>query len=57
MLGVCVYLESEHLDLAAKDTVNGEIGIYDLRKLFDLKRESLTSKATLRISHSLGKMA
>nr|VFJ88152.1 MAG: TIR domain-containing protein [Candidatus Kentron sp. H]VFJ90160.1 MAG: TIR domain-containing protein [Candidatus Kentron sp. H]VFJ96526.1 MAG: TIR domain-containing protein [Candidatus Kentron sp. H] len=56
MLGVCVYLEPKHLDLAAKDTVNGEIGIYDLRKLFDLKRESLTSKATLSIGHSLGKM-
>ncbi|MCU7936261.1 MAG: toll/interleukin-1 receptor domain-containing protein [Candidatus Thiodiazotropha sp. (ex Dulcina madagascariensis)] len=56
MLGVCVYLRPEHLDLAAKDTINKEIGIYGLRKLFDLTRESLTSKATLSISHSLGKM-
>lgn len=57
MLGVCVYLEPEHLDLAARDTVNGEIGIHDLRKLFAMKKESLTSKTTLSIGHSLGKMA
>jgi len=56
MLGVCIYLEPEHLDLAAKDTANGEIAIYHLRDLFSFKKEVLTSKAALSISHSLGRI-
>jgi hypothetical protein len=51
MLGVCIYMKPENLDLAVKDTVNNEIGIYSLSKMFDFTRESLTSKASLCISH------
>lgn len=56
MLGMCIYLKPEDLDLAVKDTVNGEVVIFHLGKLFDLTRESLTSKASLSISHSLSKI-
>jgi len=56
MIGICIYLSPEDLDLAAKDTLNGEVGVYHLGKLFDLTRESLTSKASLSISHSLNKI-
>ncbi len=55
MIGLCIYLKPNDLDLAIRDTVNGEIGIFHLGKLFDLTRESLTSKASLAISHSLSR--
>jgi len=56
MVGMCIYLSPEDLDLAAKDTINGEVGVYHLGKLFDFTREAITSKASLSISHSLSKI-
>lgn len=51
MLGACIYLSPEDLDLSQKGSINKEIVIYSLASIQKIREQLLTSKATLGINH------
>jgi hypothetical protein len=55
MIGICIFMKKENLDLATNNATKEEICIYPIKKLYSFNKNVLTSKAALSLKYLLNR--